>query len=586
MNQSLITRLTAAGLVALMATACDFPDEEGDEDAAPDCVTTVTETVSATTTWGEDCRGYSIPNYLSVQADLTIRAGTKVVFGPGAGLEITEDGTLSAVGTEKRPIVFQGAEDSKGYWSGIGFLSNSSKNELTWARVADGGKESGGHHFRTYTLLVAGRAKITNTAVENAAGDVLVVDKGANIAGYADNTFRGVEGFPVFLYSTNVGQLDGASSYAGTDDAPNSKPFIKVGADITKNNQTWRSQDVPYRLEGTHSVNDADAVVTIESGARLFFEESAGIDVEAGSLAVTGTEQSPVVFRGVDESKGYWAGIAFRSNSSKNELAWANVSDAGKKSAGHHFRTYSVLVTGSARVKITDSRISHTGENALVVDDGANIEGFARNQFLGIDGFPIELGANVVGDLDGESSDYAGVAGATNAKPWVFVRNQKVTKTQTWRKLGVPYRINGVVSINDASARITVEPGARFEFQEEARLDVEAGTLVAEGTEQAPIVFTGLDASKGYWSGLTFQSNSANSLDYVEVSYAGASGYNFSHQGIRVAGQLTLKNSTVKENERKGVSVISGATFNKSDNTFENNGPNNSPDDDIEDFNP
>lgn len=587
MRKNLIARLAVIGLAAFLSTACGPGDDEGD--LAPDCVTTVTETVSAATTWGEDCREYSVPGYLYVEADLSIRAGTKVVFSADAGLEVSPDGSLSAVGTEKRPVVFQGADDSKGYWAGIAFISNSSKNELTWARVSDAGKKDGGHKFRTYSIHVTGRAKITNTIVENAAHDALVVGKEANIGGYADNAFRGVDGFPVTLYSTNVGQLDGASTYASGNEAPNGKPFIKVDAETAENAQTWRAQDVPYQVAGMHWIADADAVVTIEAGARLHFEEGAGFDIEDGALVVAGTDKHPVVFRGVDESKGYWAGIAFRSNSSKNELTWARVSDAGQESGGQAFRTYSVLVTGSGRVKITDTLIGNTRENALVVDDGANIAGFAKNRFEGIDGYPIELGANSVGDLDGEGSDYAGTTEAPNAKPWVFVRPEGVTKSQTWRKQNVPYRVGGkegVVSIDDANAKVTVEAGARFEFDEGARLDVEQGTFVAEGTQQAPIVFTGVDQSKGYWAGLTFQSNAANSLDYVEVSYAGASGYHSSSQGIRVAGRLSLTNSIVKENAGKGVNVVSGGNFTESDNTFQNNGPNNSADDDIEDGNP
>lgn len=572
-------------LLALMATACGLVepgDEEVDEEAAPACVTTVQKTVSAPTTWGEDCREYSVPDYLSVKAELTIRPGTKVVFGPKAGLEVAPDGSLSAVGTETRPIVFEGAESSKGHWAGIGFLSSSSKNELTWARVSGGGAKDGGHHFRTYSVLAAGRAKITNTIIENSANDALVVDKGADIAGFSNNTFRGIEGFPITLYFSGVGHLDGESSYAGSTSAPNNKPFIKVAADKAKSSQTWHAQDVPYRLSGTLAIDDADTVVTIAPGAQLHFEEGAGVDVATGALSAVGTEAAPVVFRGVDESKSFWAGIAFRSNSSKNELTWVRLSDAGKKDAGHNFRTYSILVTGAARVKITDTQVSQTGANALVVDKGGNIEGYARNRFSGIDGFPVELGANAVGDLDGES-DYTGGSGAQNAKPWLLVNFENVTRTQTWRKQSVPYRFKGTTSINDAGATVTVEPGARLEFEGEARLDVAQGSLVAEGTEQAPIVFTGVDRSKGFWSGLTFQSTGANRLAHAEVSYAGASGYLHTHQGIRVIGRLSLTNSTVKENREKGVRVLKGASFDESDNVFKNNGPNNAAADDLED---
>lgn len=577
LNWNLVIRLSTASLISLMATACDLiPEEEDEGDLAPPCTTTVTKSVDATTTWGDDCRVYSVPDYTNVSADLTIRAGTKVVFGPSAGLEVREGGSLSAVGTETRPIVFEGVEHSKSYWGGVGFLSNSSKNELTWVRFADGG--GSGHHFRYYALLVAGRAKITNTVVENVGTDALVVDKGASLAGYAANTFRGIDGFPVTTWTSGLGDLDGASSYAGTVDAPNAKAFIKVDADTVKNSQTWASQDVPYRFAGYHAVNDADSVVTIEPGAQLSFEEEAGIDVAAGALSAVGTEALPIVFRGVDASKGYWGGIAFRSNSSKNELSFARVEDGG--ASGHHFRYYALLVQG--RVKITNTIVGNVKGDALVVDKGANLEGYANNQFVGITGFPVDLYANGVGQLDGES-DYAS---ATNDKPWVKVGAETVTRTQTWLKQSVPYRFSGTTSINDASAQVTVEPGARLEFEEESGLNVDAGALFAEGTEGARIVFTGVDKTKGFWSGLAILSNaSKNVLDYAEVSYGGASGYHFTYQGIRVIGSLTLKNSIIKDNKEAGVRVLKGAVLNVSGPmTYSNNG--NSSADDVVDLNP
>lgn len=557
--------------------ACDPEEGDGGDKLAPTCTVEVDAGITSKTTWGEECRFYEVKGYYTVSGELDILPGTEVIFDEKAGLEV-DGGSLNAAGSEENPVVFRGKDSSKGYWAGIAFHSKATRNELSWVKLSDAGNT--GYHFRYYGVLVRGSVKISNSSFSNISSDGIVADDGADLAGYAKNSFSDIDGYPLEVGAAEVGFLDGESTYAEAA----GKPFVAVRSGKIKKSQTWNKQDVPLRfLGGTTSIDDSDAVLTLKPGLELVFSVNSGIYIENGALSAVGEKDQPIVMRGYDASKSYWYGLAFLSNASKNELAHVKLSDAG--GSGHNFRTYGVLVTG--RLKVSDSVFSNNGsEVAFIVHDGASIEGFANNRFENNGAFPISLPAHNLGELDSKS-DFAGPEGKENGKRWILVsdpntgKGYKVTKTQTWRRQNVPYRFAETVSIEDAATTVTVEEGTRLEFNEVKGIYVEDGTLVAKGSSDKPISFVGVDSAKGYWSGIYFKSNqSGNALDHAVVSGGGASGYHFNSYGVGVAGQLSLTNTEISNTSGPGL-WINGGTVTPSDlaelraqNTFSNNGDN------------
>ena len=82
-----------------------------------------------------------------------------------------------------------------------------------------------------------------------------------------------------------------------------------------------------------------------------------------------------------------------------------------------------------------------------------------------------------------------------------------------------------------ASAKLTVKPGVRIEFEQDKGLIIyPQGALIAKGendgtgTFEKRIAFTGKNSTKGYWKGILLLSNNhLNELEYVSVEYAGSS---------------------------------------------------------------
>ena len=103
----------------------------------------------------------------------------------------------------------------------------------------------------------------------------------------------------------------------------------------------------------------------------------------------------------------------------------------------------------------------------------------------------------------------AGSAQAT-ALPSVITQNTTLTAS---------CKIYTGLSTIEPGVTVYVEAGTVFKV---SRLLVK-GILQAEGTAEAPIVFTGAKGERpGEWGNITFESGSgASILDHVEVSYAG-----------------------------------------------------------------
>lgn len=97
--------------------------------------------------------------------------------------------------------------------------------------------------------------------------------------------------------------------------------------------------------------------------------------------------------------------------------------------------------------------------------------------------------------------------------------------------------VSGGVDVQ-GGATLTVEPGTRLTFEQDGRLRIdEDGALVAEGTCEDPIVFTGEQQTRGYWDGIGFSNADSveSSLSYCVVEYAGSTDSSSSPRPSNVA---------------------------------------------------
>ncbi len=122
----------------------------------------------------------------------------------------------------------------------------------------------------------------------------------------------------------------------------------------------------------------------------------------------------------------------------------------------------------------------------------------------------------------------------------------------------------------DVDARLTIEPGTFVEFEEGAGLEMQSGgILVADGTDESPITFTGTEESPGWWNGLFFagSDHADNTLNQVVVEYAGGDSLGGDTEDSAVivgnplggSGAVAITNSTIRHSGGYGIVLPLGA---------------------------
>lgn len=312
----------------------------------------VTANLTAPATWapisGLDCDYVVAANKeIEVQAALTIQPGTKVCFEANSGLEVMQTGSLNAKGVMGNRITFTGTVAAKGHWKGLAFRSNNPANELDFVDVLFAGSNDNfccdyfeGPNISAAVLVGSNAAatatlKLTNSQISSSGNYGLYVFNSDRLESFSANTFSANNKAPVAIPITEMGKMDLASNFSGAGLTANTVNAVQVNESSpasTNVAQTVRKLDVPYAmmLGDPGSQQKYQGALTLQAGVRLEFESNTGLEItETGSLNAVGTSTDPIIFTGRVASKGYWKGIAFRSNNPANRLERAEVSYAG-----------------------------------------------------------------------------------------------------------------------------------------------------------------------------------------------------------------------------------------------------------------
>ena len=292
--------------------------------------------------------------------------------------------------------------------------------------------------------------------------------------------------------------------------------------------------------------------LVVEPGVVIQFKPGASlIATGAGSIVAKGTAAKPIVFTGEVQEKGSWGGISILSQSPKNEFDHVTVEYGGGEEFGYDNIAAGLVVDRVANLELRNSTIRESKSYGFY-HNGNFIE-FEKNTITGSELAPAVIPAWSLHELDVES-DLTG-----NGQDHVLILDGSRPKTAvTWEALSVPYLFRAS-TILSSDGIVTIAPGATLMFANNTGLSLLGQSIVAKGTEAAPITFKGETEEKGAWLGIhNTGSNAPNVFDHVVISHAGGSG-GFGYENKEAAlvienlGKLELTNSTITHSAGYGL---------------------------------
>ncbi len=364
--------------IALPVNAVGGIDGTGSfENNGHDGVEIFTGDLNSAASWPSLNNGrYLISNSFRVNAALTIAPGAHFLMEENTSVTIRSDGTFSAIGTEADSIIFEGARQEKGYWSGIAFDNTRSRdNQLEYVRISHGG---GNLLVRGTANLVIGAGSTSlhsEVSIKNSQfsasetyGVVVSTNRGV-LNQFEGNVFKNNEGPAMLVWVPQVQQLSGQNNFIGN----NGRDDLEVEGGTSAASGTWNKLD----NEAAYYIKDNitfDHAMTIEAGSLLRFGENVRLIIRGGgsnngSLSAKGTASDMIHFLPEREEvqQAYWDGIYFNaSNAINNDFDYVEVAFAGRNSmAGSSAPAANILVGGSTSLEscltLTNSLIRNSG---------------------------------------------------------------------------------------------------------------------------------------------------------------------------------------------------------------------------------
>lgn len=313
----------------------------------------------------------------------------------------------------------------------------------------------------------------------------------------------------------------------------------------------WTAAGSPYRVPSFQFVTVAqNATLTIEPGVVVEFETNAYLRVNGG-LSAIGTAERPITFTGLDKTAGSWMGVAVQGPS-PTEPAEANLAHVRFEYGGSE----GLIFAGKANLEL---------HNANLVARNLVSRHSPGDGILAHADVALELAGAVL-----ESNGGAAVnVRAPETKP-VFSRlsaggnglnaiqlggsGAGIEGEDVWENAGVPYAIANPFRIR-TGAVLTIEAGATVITLPNQSILLE-GTLLADGTAEQPITFTGQTPAPGSWRGFLVSGDPQRPpllrLNHAVVEYGGTD------QGdgasIRVNnGNAHVTNSIIRHSPGHGV---------------------------------
>ncbi|QCR22495.1 hypothetical protein [Pontibacter sp. SGAir0037] len=277
-----------------------------------------------------------------------------------------------------------------------------------------------------------------------------------------------------------------------------------------------------------------NARLTIAPGVVIEFEADKGLEVALqGALIANGTASQTITFTGKQKVKGFWRGILIQGYNEFDHVEVAYGGGGGDNGISGNVTLYGETWS-SISLKASNTTFSNSGSYGVYLGVGSDSHNLSNVTFTSNTRSSMYAHATVLPGLASGIS-LVGGNGHNGVATGGHVPYYTHLPELVWPALedGATYLVTDDIILE---ADVKIAPGATFEFKADKAFYIRNsqgafayGSLVAKGTADKPITFTGYSKQKGYWKGIMFSSSSQrNELDHVKVLYAGNSNfYNF-----------------------------------------------------------
>jgi len=338
---------------------------------------------------------------------------------------------------------------------------------------------------------------------------------------------------------------------------------ILVAGGRMYDSRTWNYYDNGYWIDGTLEINDSDKpTLTIAPGNTIRMEPGKEIQVRAGGILAVGTINDSITFTAANGEIGGWGGFRFYDASDSDAASSLRycVVEKAYRNIYCEYTTQPSLMSSTLRQSEADNL--YLKASALDLDDVSIRDGgYGLTLTNGSSATMVLVNFDNCDDVcvyfqDATntatfhtcslSNSFIGVLYHPNTDIPSYSNNNWITFNNIDNTVAVEggavrnctwsindYSIFGNIEVkanntSSQTAQFIIEPGSTLRFIEGTYLKVSQhdnwnyykGILIAEGTEDAPILFTSLDGEVS-WGGIRFYDGAfSSSLKHCVIEKA------------------------------------------------------------------
>jgi hypothetical protein len=548
-------------LMGVMIIALFFACEK--DDPVPKSPVYDNITITQPTVWKKESNPHIIKGQVTVSGTtLTLEPGTIILFEADAMLEVRNDNAaIIAEGNEEMGILFSSnvKNPAAGDWGHIGIYATSLVSSFRYSTFEFGGSDANSG----MVILDDARASFMHSTFKYSNGYHIFTNSSRNSAFsvFENNELSG-SAKAAILISPNHAHTIGEGNLM---DAPMG---IEIdGTAYTNSDETWKVQPVPYVLRRDLSIQGTNnPILRLAPGVTLAMGSGVDIKVSAsnhyGTLIAQGTEEHPVTFTSLASTPqpGDWGSLWFQQGAT-NCLLEHCVIKYGGSNTNTNFAM--VDVNFNAHLSVRNSHISHGKGREFSVSrhSGNGFAEFTNNTVESVVGDAMIIRGQMLHTL-GEGNTFIVPENAGIRVSGFAANTINLSQDTRWSAQNVPYFLEDPIRIHE-NATLTLDPGVVLKFTAGKHIEVgynsTNGRLIAQGTEELPIVFTSASAvpQKGDWQGIRFSRFTlpGSILEHCNIGYSGP---NATYRANVIVdpcgvGNPTIKNCEIHSSQRHGV---------------------------------